>query len=624
MSDLLADRRYPDNPTGRDYPTEFYMGSWGEEYGQRFRGYLRPPLSGDYTFTFGSDDGGEFWLSTGEDPANKVQLAGHRTKKSSGAAVTLQAGLRYYVEVLHKEGTGHDHVRLGWNRPDGVQDNPIPGKHLSPWRGPRGPQAPKIASAAAEIAVGGKEYRYTIGATGNPAPKITVKGLPTWLRFDGKDTISGTPTRGKVGLTTSTITVTATNRLGTDTQRFRIRVHKERESGPGPTRGLVGWWKFDEGRGTVARDSSGRGNHGKIIGGTRWARGGIGGALEFDGDDVVTTNLRGFNSDFTWAAWIKTVRPTGTIIGNAEVTWSGGAKSFYLLGGRPRVDVCGVSYVQGSAVVNDGRWHHMALTADFETLGTHDTVKIYVDGRLGAAKSDWNINRDEKNHRIRIGHVHVHGEYFTGLIDEVRVYKRTLSEAEEAVLHRTGAPVDSAPAPAAKKTEPEPPPGGDQPDTGKLKVTGLLGTYFSGSDFDRPVLRRLDPQVDFDWGGGSPHPRVPADDFSVRWEGFLLAPATGRYVFHVDSDDGFRMRFSGKLIVDRWGPNRVVAEESVRTNLVRGRFYPVRIEYMDARGAARVRLRWTGPGTTEPVPVSAQLLRPPPGYEKLPGPPLVK
>ena len=51
------------------------------------------------------------------------------------------------------------------------------------------------------------------------------------------------------------------------------------------TRGLVGRWTFDEGKGAIAGDSSGRDNHGKIMGGAKWAKGKIGGALEFDGSD---------------------------------------------------------------------------------------------------------------------------------------------------------------------------------------------------------------------------------------------------------------------------------------------------------------------------------------------------
>ncbi|MHC4062167.1 MAG: hypothetical protein ACYSR6_11275, partial [Planctomycetota bacterium] len=49
-------------------------------------------------------------------------------------------------------------------------------------------------------------------------------------------------------------------------------------------RGLVGWWKFDEGGGTTAYDSAGK-NHGSLVNGPTWTSGRINGALGFDGSD---------------------------------------------------------------------------------------------------------------------------------------------------------------------------------------------------------------------------------------------------------------------------------------------------------------------------------------------------
>ena len=50
---------------------------------------------------------------------------------------------------------------------------------------------------------------------------------------------------------------------------------------------LAGWWKFDEGSGTIAYDSSGNGNDGIFVGDPQWVPGKIGGALEFNGDDYL-------------------------------------------------------------------------------------------------------------------------------------------------------------------------------------------------------------------------------------------------------------------------------------------------------------------------------------------------
>jgi len=71
--------------------------------------------------------------------------------------------------------------------------------------------------------------------------------------------------------------------------------------------GLTAYWKFDEGVGDVAYDSSGNGNHGTIYGAS-WTDGKFGKALFFDGDDLVQVEdsnaLDGFN-EISIEAWVK-------------------------------------------------------------------------------------------------------------------------------------------------------------------------------------------------------------------------------------------------------------------------------------------------------------------------------
>jgi beta-glucosidase len=63
---------------------------------------------------------------------------------------------------------------------------------------------------------------------------------------------------------------------------------------------------------------------------------------------------------------------------------------------------------------------------------------------------------------------------------------------------------------------------------------GLRGEYFSASDFTgKPVLTRVDPQIDFDWNSASPAPGIPANSFGVRWTGTITAPQPGDYTLSV-------------------------------------------------------------------------------------------
>jgi hypothetical protein len=134
---------------------------------------------------------------------------------------------------------------------------------------------------------------------------------------------------------------------------------------------------------------------------------------------------------------------------------------------------------------------------------------------------------------------------------------------------------------------------------------GLLGVYSTG-DFAKPVLARVDPQIDFNWRAGRPAPGLPADGFSVRWEGEVVAPATGLFTFHLRSDDGARLWVGGAKLVDDWGPH---AERTARgaTLLEAGQRYPIVVEMHDLAGPALVRLLWSGPGTPRQVVPSVRL-----------------
>ncbi len=75
---------------------------------------------------------------------------------------------------------------------------------------------------------------------------------------------------------------------------------------------LIGWWKFDDGSGTVARDASGRGRDGTLRGGPTWVIGRVDGALHFDGiDDYVEVGSVGISGTAprTVLGWVKADTP---------------------------------------------------------------------------------------------------------------------------------------------------------------------------------------------------------------------------------------------------------------------------------------------------------------------------
>jgi hypothetical protein len=149
---------------------------YANEYGSRMRGYVCVPTSGNYTFWIASDDNSQLWLSSDESPANKTMIAfvtgatslkawdKYPTQKS--ALINLVAGRRYYIEALHKEGGGNDHVAVGWQLPDGTFERPISSGRLSPFtsspavfRGDQAINAMASADEGAELAMYPNPYR---------------------------------------------------------------------------------------------------------------------------------------------------------------------------------------------------------------------------------------------------------------------------------------------------------------------------------------------------------------------------------------------------------------------------------------------------------------------------------
>jgi hypothetical protein len=132
----------------------------GDNYGQRVRGYVTAPVSGQYTFWIAADDIAELYLSTSEDPARKTRIAvastwtnareWNKTAGQQSAKITLEAGKRYYIEALMLQGGGSDNLAVGWQLPDGAMERPIAGNRLSPITAADGLVASSSSSLKAE------------------------------------------------------------------------------------------------------------------------------------------------------------------------------------------------------------------------------------------------------------------------------------------------------------------------------------------------------------------------------------------------------------------------------------------------------------------------------------------
>jgi hypothetical protein len=220
--------------------------------------------------------------------------------------------------------------------------------------------------------------------------------------------------------------------------------------------GLVGYWKFDEGTGTIVSDSSGNDNNGVLVNGPVWVDGKYGKALSFDGiDDYVmipdSQNLRVQN--FTLEAWVyMTVRPyqaghpghPHVCIVNKLHYYNNPAPTGYKLDFEyPSAtdDTLVVTVGDGVAqrfLVQYNSINDLTLNQWHQIVGTYDgsTAKIYIDGQLKATgQGSYRISHDstplcfsrEVSQPIYDG--------FNGIIDNVLIYNRALSAEEVNALY---------------------------------------------------------------------------------------------------------------------------------------------------------------------------------------------
>jgi glucose/arabinose dehydrogenase/PKD repeat protein len=123
---------------------------------------------------------------------------------------------------------------------------------------------------------------------------------------------------------------------------------------------------------------------------------------------------------------------------------------------------------------------------------------------------------------------------------------------------------------------------------------GLRGSYYNNKTFTgTPVLTRNEA-VWFDWATGSPGANVPADNFSVRWEGQVEAPVTGTYTFYITADDGVRLWVNNQLLVDKYF-DQAPTEYTATISLTAGQKYPVRVDFFETGGGAVAKLDWAYP-----------------------------
>jgi len=188
---------------------------------------------------------------------------------------------------------------------------------------------------------------------------------------------------------------------------------------------LVAWWRLDETSGQTAHDATVHGNDGTLKGDPSWVDGMIGGALQFDGDDdyvdIGSIGVGGMDPR-TLTGWVKAdstnmANWTGVFGFTPDGSTDGTYFDIEVDAGNYVVHVGGWDSVFGPV---DLQWHHFAVTYD----GAGG--KWYLDGQF-VDSLDGAVGTID---HVRIGGRPSNNNHFPGLIDDVRVYNKALTDAE--------------------------------------------------------------------------------------------------------------------------------------------------------------------------------------------------
>jgi predicted phage baseplate assembly protein len=140
---------------------------------------------------------------------------------------------------------------------------------------------------------------------------------------------------------------------------------------------------------------------------------------------------------------------------------------------------------------------------------------------------------------------------------------------------------------------------------GSVAGTGLEGAYFNDGSFSKQVLTRTDATVNFNFGTAKPDPSVTSGVYTIRWDGWVYAPAAGTYTFYTLSPNGVRLWVNGVLLINNWvmPPNPVEQQGSIQlgSTFAPATKFDIKLEFQNAGGTGSIQLWWLGPGIPKQI-----------------------
>jgi hypothetical protein len=207
---------------------------------------------------------------------------------------------------------------------------------------------------------------------------------------------------------------------------------------------VVGLWLFEDGGGDTAEDSSGRGNHGKVVGPAKWVDGKFGGGLEFNGQSVwvqVESNDTLVLEELTMVAWANLKDSQG--VRWQSIMMKGQNPRNYLLCVDKDTQKLQLSITKGAMdawagpiagpVITDEEWHHLA-----GVIGEKTGLVIYTDGVQVGQQAYAKPSLDATPAVLRIGDGSAGGHQADGVLDEVAIFNVPLEADDIAAVMEDG------------------------------------------------------------------------------------------------------------------------------------------------------------------------------------------
>jgi len=130
--------------------------------------------------------------------------------------------------------------------------------------------------------------------------------------------------------------------------------------------------------------------------------------------------------------------------------------------------------------------------------------------------------------------------------------------------------------------------------------SGAEAQYFAGMELaGAPVLSRIEGTINHSWGDGEVAAGL-ADQVSARWTANLDVPSTETYKIITSSDDGVRLWFDGRMVINAW-IDQGTTDYIAPINLIAGQIYSIVMEYYENGGGAVAQLSWQSPSLARQI-----------------------